>query len=107
MRKRYWAYLIVGALLAPFAVAFVLRVVRYIGYPSLEYSEGYMLQTARMFGDGTFVWSAQAGPPYVAPFYGRYSTSFTASCYSILAAAFSWGEPSSYPVSLAAWRWSD
>lgn len=45
------------------------RTFQFVGYPQMEYSEGFMLYNAQLFADGKWSWNLATSPPYTTSFY--------------------------------------
>ena len=60
--------LLIGLSLA-WLVVWLITIIRNIGQPQIDYSEGFNMWNAHLFGTGQWQWDALKGPPFNALFY--------------------------------------
>jgi hypothetical protein len=67
----YWQWIvgILAAIVAAWIIVWIVAVVINIGQPQIDYSEGFNMWNAHLFGKGLWNWDSLSGPPYNSIFY--------------------------------------
>jgi hypothetical protein len=60
---------LLGVTLAYGAGNWIYSIFKYIDYPQIEYTEGFLFYNARLFAAGQWLWNVSSGPPYATSFY--------------------------------------